>query len=131
MNIVFKSFKIYFEYLFVFLLNQKVDSFEFFTIEKKLKVILSINFSQLFKHFELYLKKIEYLRQYVFYYAQKTNSLQRRKVLLLKNVFNKKRFKKRHNLQIVVNNSIEKKFDFFNQLQFAFNRSFFFNLFRF
>ena len=94
MNIVFKSFKIYFEYSFVFLLNQKIDSFEFFTIEQKLKIILSINFSQLLKHLELYLKKIEYLRQYVFYYAQKVNNLQRRKVLLLKNVFNKKRFKK-------------------------------------
>ena len=57
MNVMFKSFKIYFEYFLMFLLNQKIDNFDFSIVEKKLKIILNINFSQLFKHFESYLKK--------------------------------------------------------------------------
>ena len=54
---MFKSFKIYFEYFSIFLLNQKVDNFELLIIEKKLKIIFNINFSQLFKHFEILFKK--------------------------------------------------------------------------
>ena len=57
MNVMFKSFKIYFEYFSMFLLNQKIDNFDFSIVEKKLKIIFNINFSQLFKHFEFYLKK--------------------------------------------------------------------------
>ena len=95
---MFKSFKIYFEYFLMFLLNQKINNFDFSIVEKKLKIILNINFSQLFKHFELYLKKTKYLKQYIFYYVQKANSFQRRKILLLKNAFMKKRIRKRHDL---------------------------------
>ena len=90
MNVMFKSFKIYFEYFLVFLLNQKVDNFDFSIIKKKLKIIFNINFSQLFKHFKFYLKKTKYLKQYIFYYAQKTNNFQRKKFLLFKNAFIKK-----------------------------------------
>ena len=54
---MFKSFKIYFEYFLMFLLNQKIDNFDFLIVKKKLKVILNINFSQLFKYFKSYLKK--------------------------------------------------------------------------
>ena len=115
MNVMFKSFKIYFKYFSMFLLNQKIDNFDFSIVEKKLKIILSINFSQLLKHFESYLKKTEYLKQYIFYYAQKTDNFQRRKILLLKNAFMKKRIRKRHKLQIVVNDFIKKKLNFFNQ----------------
>ena len=115
MNIVFKSFKIYFGYSFVFLLDQKIDNFELFTIEKKLKIIFSISFSQSFKHLESYLKKTEYLKQYILYYAQKTDSFQRRKILLLKNAFIKKRIRKRHDLQIAINDFTKKKLNSFNQ----------------
>ena len=113
-NVMFKSFKIYFEYFLMFLLKQKINNFDFSIVEKKLKIIFSINFSQLFKHFEFYLKKTKYLKQYIFYYAQKTNNFQQRKILLFKNAFIKKRIRKRHNLQIVVNDFIKKKLNFFN-----------------
>ena len=53
-NVMFKSFKIYFEYFLMFLLNQKIDNFDFSIVEKESKVILNINFSQLLKHFESY-----------------------------------------------------------------------------
>ena len=59
MNVMFKSFKIYFEYFLMFLLNQKIDNFDFSIVEKKLKIILNINFSQLFKHLKFCLKKNE------------------------------------------------------------------------
>ena len=125
MNVMLKSFKIYFGYFSMSLLDQKVDSLDLSIVEKKLKIILSISFSQSLKHLESYLKKTEYLRQYIFYYAQKADSFQRRKILLLKNAFMKKRVRKRHDLQIVVNNFIEKKLNFFNQLQSIFSRAFF------
>ena len=54
---MFKSFKIYFGYFLMFLLKQKIDNFDFSIVEKKLKIIFNINFSQLFKHFKFYLKK--------------------------------------------------------------------------
>ena len=44
-NVMFKSFKIYFEYFLMFLLNQKIDNFDFSIVEKKLKIIFNINFS--------------------------------------------------------------------------------------
>ena len=98
MNVVLKSFKIYFEYLSVSLLDQKVDSLDLSIAEEKLKAILNISFSQSLKHLESYLKKTKYLKQYIFYYAQKADSFQRRKILLLKNAFIKKRARKRHDL---------------------------------
>ena len=37
LNIILKFNKIYFEYFIVVLFNQKINNFEFITIEKKLK----------------------------------------------------------------------------------------------
>ena len=44
-----------------------------------MKVIRELIFSRTLKHLKNYLKKIDYLRQYIVYYAQKAIVLQRRK----------------------------------------------------
>ena len=105
-NIVIKTFKIYFDYFIIVLLNQRVNNFDLFIVENKLKIIFDLKFFHIFKHLKIYLDKIEYLRQYVIYYAQKTIALQRRKTRLLRDAFNKKRARKIHSTRILINSFI-------------------------
>ena len=124
-NIVIKTFKIYFDYFIIVLLNQRVNNFDMFIVENKLKIIFDLKFSHILKYLKIYLDKIEYLRQYVVYYAQKTIALQRRKTRLLRDALNKKRTRKMHSTRILINSSISKK-NSFNQLQIFFIRINFF-----
>lgn len=73
---------------------------------------------------ESYLGKTGYLRHYVPYYAQKADSLQRRKVQLLKDAPNKGRARKRHGQQTAVTDPTDEELDSFNQLQSAYSRGF-------
>ena len=91
-------------------------------VKNKIKIILVLNFSQILKHLEIYLNKIDYLRNYVTYYVHKTLTFQLRKIRLFKNVFVKERQRKMHNQRTIINDVIESKIDSFNQLQFVFNR---------
>lgn len=99
-NITLKFFKTFFAYSKIVLLNQKIDNFELITAKEKLKIISILFFFKTLKKFEIYLKMIDYFKNYIFYYAQKTKSLQRRKTMLLKNSFNqdlkKNRFLKKN-----------------------------------
>ena len=78
-NIAIKTSKIYLSYFFIVLLNQRVNNFDLFTTKNKLKVIRDLKFSRTLKHLKIYLRKINYLRQYIIYYAQKAIVLQKRK----------------------------------------------------
>ena len=91
-------------------------------VKNKIEIIVVLNFSQILKHFEIYLNKMNYLRNYVTYYVQKTLTFQLRKIRFFKNVFVKKRQRKMHNQRTIINDVIESKIDSFNQLQFLFNR---------
>ena len=108
-NIVIKTFKIYFDYFIIALLNQRVNNFDLFIVEDKLKIIFDLKFFHIFKHLKIYFDKIEYLRQYVIYYAQKTVALQRRKTRLLRDALNKKRTRKMHSTRILIDSFISKK----------------------
>ncbi len=55
MNITLKTAKTYLEYFIIVLLDQKVDSLEFFTIEDKLKTITKMFFFKILKNLETYL----------------------------------------------------------------------------
>ena len=74
MNIVIKSIKTYLNYFSIALLDQKINSLNFITIEKKLKVISKLQFLNSLKLLKFYLNLIEWMRNYVFYYAQLSNS---------------------------------------------------------
>ena len=121
-NIVIKLFKTYLNYSIIQLFDQKIDNLNMTIVKNKIEIIVVLKFSHILKHFEIYLKKIDYLRNYVTYYVQKTLTFQLRKIRFFKNVFVKKRQRKIHNQRIVINDVIESKIDSFNQLQFVFNR---------
>ena len=91
------------------------------TIDDKLKAILSLVFFKTLKQLKTYLDKTKYLRQYVTYYAQKTQALQERKTKLLKRASIKDKSRQHHSRNTIVNDFFEMKIDLFNQLQIAFN----------
>ena len=87
MNIYLLSRKSFLDYSFVQLLNQKIDVLKLATAEEKLIVIANFFFSKTLAQLEKYLDFIEYLRQYITYYADITKPLQLRKTFL--NKFNR------------------------------------------
>ena len=125
-NVVLKTIKTYLEYFSISLLDQKIDSLDLTIVENKLVAIRELQFSRTLKYLKIYLDKIDYLRQYVLYYAQKTQALQLRKIYLLRaSSSNKKNTRKRHSQITIVNSSTKAELNSFNQLQDAFSRSIF------
>lgn len=122
MNITLKSKKIYLTYSSIVLLRQKIDSLELITSTDKLKAIVKFLFSRSLKNLEYYLDLIEYLRDYISFYAQKLKSLQQRKTLLLKNELATKLSRKNHNRRTLLKNLIDEKIKAYNQLKTDFNR---------
>ena len=121
-NITFKTSKTYFEYFNIFLLNQKVDSFDLITAKKKLKIIAELSFPTFLKALKKYIEMIEWFKNYVLYYAQKFKALQRRKTKLLKNDSIKKIVKKNFNQKILIENLNTNELQFYEQLQKDFSR---------
>ncbi len=118
------STKSFLEYSFVFLLKQKIDDFELTTSTKKLVIISSFQFSQSLKKLEMYIELIKYLRNYVLYYAQMTESLQKRKTALSREVSKDlDNAWKTKTSWIFLVNSIKKKLNVFQLLQKQFQKS--------
>ena len=117
------SFKKFFlDYFTVALLEQKMNAFEFIIVVDKLAAIIKLNFFYTLKNFEIYFDLIEWLRDFVLWYAQKTNFFQRRKTLLLKLIsFNKNAIRKMYSKKTIVKNSTAKKLNSYRQLQKFFN----------
>ena len=122
-NIIFKKSKTYLEYFSISLLRQKVNSFELITIVAKLKVITDLSFTKILKQLKIYFEMIDYLRNYIFYYAQKAEALNKRKIELLKKSSVKSTIKKNFKRKILMKNSNEKKLNSYEQLQIDFNRT--------
>ena len=115
LNITFKFSKIYLSYSIISLLNQKINRFEVFIVQKKLVAILRFKFFRTLKNLKIYLNIIDYLRDYVTFYTQKIDVLRQRKIMLLKNVsFNKERVKKNFNRRISVHDSSLNEMNFYN-----------------
>ena len=77
--------KTFLNYSNITLLEQKIDVFDFSTIEKRIVVIKIIRFSKNLKVLKIYLSLTNYQRKKLVWYAQKTNVLQKEKTRLLKN----------------------------------------------
>jgi len=123
LRVCLTSTKSFLEYSFVSLLEQKINGFKLTTSTKKLVVISSFRFSQSLKKLEMYIKLIEYLRNYVSYYAQMTESLQKRKTALSKEVSKDlNNARKTKTLWIFLVNSIKKKLNVFQLLQKQFRK---------
>ena len=68
-NIFIKIVKVFLDYSSISLLDQKVDSFDLTIFEKKLKTISKLRFSRILRQLEIYLNLIDWMRNYVSYYA--------------------------------------------------------------
>ena len=121
-NISLNSFKSFLNYFSMQLLKQKVNAFDLTTATEKIKIIVKFEFFKTLKDFEIYLNFIEWLRHYILYFAQKSNSLQIRKVNLLRSASIKSMSRKFYSARTNLLKIIEQKLDFYEQIQKTFNR---------
>ena len=122
-NISLNLEKSFLNYSSIQLLKQKVDVFDLIIVSEKIEAIIKFEFLRNLKNFEIYLDFIEWLRHYISYYAQKSNSLQIRKISLLRLIFsNKDVFRKAYSIRVDLTNIIDFERNFYEQLQEAFNR---------
>ena len=103
-----------------------MNVFEIITSEEKFAVIIKLVFSKIFKKLKIYVKLINWMRNYISYYAQILKSLQKRKILLLKNEFSKNNFKKRFSIVKMLRKSIIEEYESYQHLQKIFSKSSFF-----
>ena len=97
-DVILNSKKSFFEYSFIVLFDQIMNVFEMIIFEEKLAIIIKLTFSKIFKKLKIYVKLINWMRNYIFYYVQISKSLQNRKILFLKNEFIKNNFRKRFSI---------------------------------
>ena len=115
--------KSYLSYSTVTLLNQKIDVFDLTIVVDKLTVIANFRFSYILKNLKKYLSFIDWLRNYIAWYVQKFDVLQKRKTLLLRSSStNKKRQRKMYFAKIVLKKFIEIEYEFYRQLQKVFRQ---------
>ena len=123
LNITLKSFKTYLRYSIISLLKQKIDRFDLSIVQKKLIDILKLRFSRILKNLKIYLDMIDWLRNFVLYYVQKSDALNKRKIMLLKILSsNADKARKNFNKRISINHSTKTKKNSYRQLQNSFNR---------
>ena len=125
-DVILSSRKFFFEYSFIVLFDQIMNVFEMIIFEKKLAIIIKLKFSKIFKKLKIYVKLINWMRNYISYYAQISKSLQNRKILFLKNEFIKNNFKKRFSIVKMLEQSIIEKYESYQHLQKIFSKSNFF-----
>ena len=90
------------------LLSQKINAFDLNIVVDKLTTIVNFRFSYTLKNLKKYFDFIDWFRNYIAWYAQKFDVLQKRKILLLRNSStNKKRQRKMYFAKIVLKKFIE------------------------
>jgi hypothetical protein len=129
MSIKLNSFKTFLSFSSMTLLDQHVDEFELHAVKNKIVVILNWKFSATLKALKIYLEFIEWLRNYVAWYAQKAKSLQQRKTLLLRNSSSQKDFVRKTYFSKTTFEFIDREFKSFELIQEAFKNSRFFTHF--
>lgn len=103
-NITFKTIKTYLKYFNISLLKQKINNFELVIAENKLKTINKLKFFESLKNLEIHFEIIEYFRNYIFHYAQKSKLLNKKKLFCWKKIRTKKQFAK-----ISIKNIVKKR----------------------
>ncbi len=83
-EIIINSLKIFLEYLSVILLERRVNALDLIIAKEKLKAIALLKFSENLTALERYLDLADYLREYVYFFAEVFKSLQELKIKLLK-----------------------------------------------
>ena len=116
-NIFIKFEKTFIDYFIVHLFDQKIDSLDLITIEKKLKVISRLFFSITFQLLETYLELTSWLRDYVSWYVEVFKSLQQLKIELLHDESVDDNVKKIYSRNIKIKNFTFEEIIFFQILQ--------------
>ena len=122
MNIVIKSIKTYLNYFSIALFDQKINNLNLIMIEKKLKVIFKFQFLNSFKLLKFYLNLTKWMKNYIFYYAQLSNSFQIKKTLILRKSLIKNNVKKCFNANSCLNIFIDIERLFYEIFQEIFNK---------
>ena len=115
--VAFKTFLIYF---LMILLEQKIDNLDIFTTTKKIVAITSLRFSLNFKNLKIFLRLINWFRSFILRYAQRAQLLQKRKIILIKNIIVVDSTKKRQVIRTQLYELIYKKKTAFRNLQTVF-----------
>ena len=122
-DVILSIKKSFIDYSIITLLNQRINAFELSTIIKKINVIKRLAFSYILIDLKLYLRLIKYFRIYIFYYVQKTDAFQKRKMFFLRSSsLNKNKQKKIYSQRTVLENFIDEKFNSYRLLQKTFNK---------
>ena len=116
-NISIKFEKIFIDYFTVHLFDQKVDSFELVTVEKKLKAISRLFFFITLQLLETYLEFTSWLRDYVSWYVEIFKSLQQLKTELFHGESVIGNVRKIYSRNIKIKNFTFEKIVFFQILQ--------------
>ena len=115
--------KVFLGFLSLILLDQIIDALKFTTAKKKLAVIVQLVFPRTLNAFEIYLKLIEWMRNYVSYYVQIAESLQHRKTILLKKGSSKGNSRKIFFKKTLVDQPTNEKYQSYEYLQIRFSKS--------
>ena len=125
-NISIKSIKIFLNYSSISLFDQKIDSLNLITFEKKLKTIIKFRFSRTLRQLETYLDLIDWLRDYIAHYVDIFKSLQDKKTELLRDEFIAKSAKRFYFSKTRVQHSTTEKLISFDALQIVLTKTFYF-----
>ena len=120
--IVTKSFL---AYSFVILLNQRIHNLSMFIIVEKIIAIISLRFSFSLRDFEIFMKFTNWLRSSISRYAQRVQSLQKRRITLTKSVTVNDFARKRQTIKTHLYDFTYEKRVVFRDLQIAFASSIF------
>ena len=125
-NIFIKFIKVFIEYFFVSLLDQKMNFLNLTIVVEKLKIIVKLRFSCNFRQLKSYLKLIDWMKDYISYYVDISKSLQKRKIELLRHEFSVDNARRSYVFKTRLKNSIELKKKFFRTLQELLSKFFYF-----
>ena len=124
-NIFIKFSKTFLSYSSIQLFDQKIDFFELFINEEKLRVITKLFFFKNLRLLKTYLDMINRLREYISFYVDIFKSLQKRKTKLLKSFSKIENARKTYSARTRLKNSTSFEFEFFRLLQSLLSKSFY------
>ena len=117
--------KFFLTYSFVTLLNQRVNNLNMSITAEKTIAIISLRFSFSLRDFEIFMRLTDWLRSSISRYAQRVQSLQKRKIALTKNVTVSDSARKKQAIKTQLYDITYEKRDVFRNLQTAFVSSIF------
>ena len=109
-HILFKMFKVkrinltitktFLTYFFVILLKQRINNLKMSITTKKIVVITSLRFFRNFRNLKIFMKLIDWIQFFISRYVQRVQSLQKRKITLIKKIIISDSTRKKQTIKI-------------------------------